>query len=295
MHADLYWNCIPIFMICNYQKEHIFIIVQEVWNNQVSLYISLIWYCDILVPFRCSTPSIKFLSGRILNPPLLLNSLLRAEICYPVSTRVLISTPSISTLVSFMHPIRCAKSWGQLFPDSVTSFPVFTGASGSPLPFDVSQGTGWRPLLTPPISHLKEYLDIHEPCVPTPHIKNILSPCNHFSHHLLNYYLSFYCYLFHCLTVEGYRLQYLGAFALPFAFVQSANSTLQYCPSLLPELISPRHLSLYDHLTLTQPSGLLLLVEDKLSLHHHTSSTLNPSIAYATCEAVYPWGTAAPH
>ena len=153
-------------MICNYQKEHIFLIVREAWNSQVSLYIPLMWYCNTPIPSIYNTSSTIFLSGRIFNPLSVQNPLVRVEICDPVSTRAVISTPFTLTPVSFAHPKRCSKGFGLLFLDSVTSLPVFTGAPGFPIPC----GSFWgrlEALLPPPASHLKEYLDIHKPNSPT--------------------------------------------------------------------------------------------------------------------------------
>ena len=92
----------------------------------------------------------------------------------PVSTNVIVSTPSTTTKASLEWPISHTKWLGLWYPGSKFNLPRLLCVLDSPSLGCMSQWEGWRCLWPPVNFHLKECLDTPRPGVPLLCIKGIL-------------------------------------------------------------------------------------------------------------------------
>ena len=198
------------------------------------------------IPLRHNTPPIKFLSGRILNPISVKNSSVWADICNPVSTSAVISTPCSITIAWLAWPSSCTKDQGC---DTWILLPVCWYLPMSLAPLHLAAHLRRQRLEAPATSpnfHLKGCLDTYELNVPNPLIENIWSHFGHVPHDYFDccldplHYVDFYYHSLHFPTVEGYWLWFSVAPALPLTAAWFALSDLQCHPSPLTELISLR-------------------------------------------------------
>ena len=134
-------------------------------------------------------------------------------------------------------------------------------ASLAPLDFAVHLEGRLEVPITSPYFHLKGCLGTHKLDVPSPHIKNIWSPCGYMPCHCLDFYLDAWHYIdchyhvFHFPTVKDYWLQFSVGSVLPLTAVQFAHSTSQNHPS--PHSLWLRCPPPVSPLAVTQPCGLL--------------------------------------